>query len=104
MRILKAEEFQTEVLEAKLPVLVDFYAEWCGPCKMLAPILEKVAARVEGKALVYKVDIDQANDLAAQYGIMSVPTLLCFKGGEIAFKKIGLQQADALVEAIESVL
>lgn len=104
MTILKPEQFETEVLQAQEPVLVDFYAEWCGPCKMLAPILEKVATRVEGKAKVVKIDIDQANELAAQYGIMSVPTMICFKGGEIAFKKVGLQQADALVSAIEDVL
>lgn len=104
MRILKQDEFETEVLNSKLPVLVDFYAEWCGPCKMLAPILEKVAARVEGKANVVKIDIDQANELAVKFGIMSVPTMIFFKTGQPVFKKIGLQQADALVNAIEAAL
>ena len=104
MRILKQDEFETEVLNSKLPVLVDFYAEWCGPCKMLAPILEKVAARVEGKANVVKIDIDQANELAVKFSIMSVPTMIFFKAGQPVFKKIGLQQADALVNAIEAAL
>lgn len=104
MKVLKTEEFKSEVLEAQVPVLVDFYAEWCGPCKMLAPTLEKVATAVEGKAKVVKVDIDQSNELAAEFGIMSVPTMICFKNGEPVFKKIGVQQGSDLIAAIESVM
>lgn len=103
MKEINQSEFQTEVLESNVPVLVDFFAQWCGPCKMLAPILEKVSARVEGKAKVVKIDIDNANELAAQFGIMSVPTMIAFKNGEPVFKKIGLQQTDALVAALEEI-
>lgn len=101
MKIIKAEEFQAEVLNHSKPVLVDFFAEWCGPCKMLSPVLEKVSEKVADKASIVKIDIDQATDLAAQFGIMSVPTMIFFKNGEAVFKKVGLQQADALVQLIE---
>lgn len=101
MKIIKAEEFQAEVLNHSKPVLVDFFAEWCGPCKMLSPVLEKVSEKVADKASIVKIDIDQATDLAAQFGIMSVPTMIFFKNGKAVFKKVGLQQADALVQLIE---
>lgn len=83
--------FQEKVLNASQPVLVDFFATWCGPCKMLAPTLEQVAQEMEGKAMVYKLDIDQNPDIASHYGVMSVPTLILFENGEIKKKVIGAQ-------------
>ncbi len=77
------DNFQTEVLNADIPVLVDFWATWCGPCKMVAPELEALAAETEGKLKIVKLDIDQDRDLAVEYGIRGVPTLLLFKNGKM---------------------
>lgn len=77
------------VLDAEKPVLVDFFATWCGPCKRLAPVLDEVAKEMEGKIQVYKVDIDQSPDLAANYRVNSVPTLILFEGGAIKNKILG---------------
>ena len=82
------------------PVLVDFWAPWCGPCKMQAPILDKVAEAVEGKAVIAKVNVDEHAPLAAQFGVRSIPTLLLFKDGEKVQDFIGVQQEAALVEAL----
>ncbi|NLL71466.1 MAG: thioredoxin [Epulopiscium sp.] len=86
---LQNVDFQTEVLDADQPVLVDFYATWCGPCKMIAPVIDQLAEEMEGKAKVFKVDVDQAGELAAKYRIMSVPTLLFFKNGELVDQVMG---------------
>ena len=83
-------------------VLVDFWAPWCGPCKMQTPILEKVAAAVGEKAVIAKVNVDESPDLAAKYGIRSIPTLILLKDGENKQQFVGLQQQDALVSAIEA--
>ena len=83
-------------------VLVDFWAPWCGPCKMQTPILEKVAAEVGDKAVIAKVNVDEAPDLAAKYGIRSIPTLILLKDGENKQQFVGLQQQAALVLAIEA--
>jgi len=83
-------------------VLVDFWAPWCGPCKMQTPILEKVAAAVGDKAVISKVNVDESPDLAAKYGIRSIPTLILLKDGENKQQFIGLQQEAALVSAIEA--
>ena len=95
--IISSAEFQTKVLQATEPVLVDFFATWCGPCKMLAPTLDAVAAEVAGRAKVYKVDVDQSPDVAAQYGVMSVPTLILFKGGQPVKQMVGAQPKPALL-------
>ena len=89
--IISSAEFQSKVLDAEQPVLVDFFATWCGPCKMLAPTLDAVAAEVADRAKVYKVDVDQSPDVAAKYGVMSVPTLILFKGGQPARQMVGAQ-------------
>lgn len=95
--IISSAEFQSKVLQATEPVLVDFFATWCGPCKMLAPTLDAVAAEVAGRAKVYKVDVDQSPDVAAQYGVMSVPTLILFKGGQPVKQTVGAQPKPALL-------
>ncbi len=82
--------FETEVLQAEQPVLVDFGATWCPPCQQLSPIVDELADEYNGKAKVGKVDIDKAQDTAGKYGIMSVPTVLLFKGGEVVDQLVGL--------------
>ena len=97
------ENFQEEVLDAKQPVLVDVFATWCGPCKMMSPVIEELAEEYEGQVKVGKVDIDADSELAAQYGIMSVPTFLVFKDGQISDKIIGAVPKEILKEAIDKV-
>ncbi len=93
-------DFDKEVLKSGVPVLVDFYAEWCGPCSMQAPILEEVFEAVEGKAKIVKVDVDSEGELAAQFGVMSIPTLIIFKNGEVSERLVGLQSKDSLIELL----
>lgn len=88
---LTQSNFTTEVLQSTHPVLVDFWAEWCGPCKMLAPILDELAEEYSGKVRIAKVNIDEYQELAAQYGIRSIPTLLLFKQGQVAEQLVGLR-------------
>ena len=88
--------FQSGVLEASEPVVVDFWAEWCGPCKMIAPALEEIATEMGGKVKIAKVNIDENPELAAQFGVRSIPTLMLFKGGEVADMKVGAAPKTAL--------
>lgn len=88
--------FQADVLNAKEPVVVDFWAEWCGPCKMIAPALEEIANELGGKVKIAKLNIDENPELAAQFGVRSIPTLMIFKGGETADIKVGAAPKTAL--------
>ncbi|MBU6402690.1 MAG: thioredoxin [Verrucomicrobia bacterium] len=88
---LTQDNFTNDVLHAPTPVLVDFWAEWCGPCKMIAPIIEDLASEYDGRARFGKVNIDTQQELATQYGIRAIPTLLIFKGGEVVEQMVGLR-------------
>ncbi len=95
--VISSADFQSKVLDADKPVLVDFFATWCGPCRMLAPVLEEVASEVAGRAYVYKVDIDQSPDLAGRYGGSSVPTLIAFENGQVKKQTLGAQPKQNLL-------
>ncbi|NHT76282.1 thioredoxin [Rhizobium sp. PP-F2F-G38] len=92
--------FQDEVLNAQEPVIVDFWAEWCGPCKMIAPSLEEISNEMAGKVKVAKINIDENPEIAAQYGVRSIPTLAIFKAGEVADIKVGAAPKTALTSWI----
>ncbi|MDP9839278.1 thioredoxin 1 [Neorhizobium huautlense] len=94
--------FQTEVLDSTQPVVVDFWAEWCGPCKMIGPSLEEIASELAGKVKIAKLNIDENPELAAQFGVRSIPTLAMFKGGEVADIKVGAAPKTALSSWISS--
>jgi len=94
--------FQSEVLESAEPVVVDFWAEWCGPCKMIAPSLEEISTELAGKVKVAKLNIDENPELAAQFGVRSIPTLAIFKAGEVADIKVGAAPKTALASWISS--
>ncbi|WP_428049625.1 thioredoxin [Candidatus Avelusimicrobium caledoniensis] len=102
--IITDENFETEVLNAKEPVMVDFWATWCGPCRMLAPVVEELANDYAGKVKVCKLDTDQGPQTSAKYRISSVPTILFFKGGQVAAQAVGLQSKSALQEKLDALL
>lgn len=89
--IKSVDEFQTKVLDAKTPVLVDFFATWCGPCRMVAPVIDEIAQEKAGQVDVYKVDIDATPDLAFKYQVSSVPTLIVFENGQVKEERLGAQ-------------
>ncbi|MDN4502108.1 thioredoxin TrxA [Alteromonadaceae bacterium BrNp21-10] len=95
---LSDDGFEADVINAEKPVLVDFWAEWCGPCKMIAPILSEVAEEFDGKLTVGKLNVDQNNETPPKYGIRGIPTLLLFKGGSVAATKVGALSKTQLIE------
>ena len=102
MEIIKEDQFEQKVLKSNKLVLVDFFATWCGPCHMIAPILEQVSSEANGNYEIYKVDVDQNERLAMQYGIMSIPTMMLFKGGKPVDKIIGFRPKNQIVEILNS--
>ncbi len=101
---LNSKNFDSEVLQSKVPVLVDFSAIWCPPCQMMGPVMEKLAADFENKAKVAKVDIDECSDLAMKYNVMSVPSMIYFKNGEIKDQVIGAVPAEHLSDKLNQLL
>lgn len=103
MRVINAKEFD-EVIKSKKVVLVDFFATWCGPCRMLSPVLEEVLEESKGEFDIVKVDVDESYDLAKKFGVMSVPTMMIFQEGVETDKMIGYRQKDDILEEIKSYL
>jgi len=102
VRVVNNNEFQTDVINNNGVVLVDFFATWCGPCKMVAPVLDALSNEMEGKATIVKVDVDQSGALAQQYNIMSVPTMIVFKNGKPVDTIMGFQPKESIKAKIES--
>ena len=99
---LTNQNFEEEVLKSNLPVLVDFFATWCGPCKMIAPVIEELAEKYEGKVKIRKVNVEEENELAMKYEISSIPTLVLFKEGKVVNTKIGLCSKSEIESMINS--
>ena len=100
LMITSEDMFRTEVLESDKPVLVDFFATWCGPCKMLSPIVEEIAAEKAGQVKVVKLDVDEVGGVAMDYGVMSIPTLIYFKNGEAVETMVGFRPKEAILDIL----
>jgi thioredoxin 1 len=96
--------FEEKVLNSDKPVLVDFWAEWCGPCRMVGPIIDEISKDYEGKALIGKVDVDSNQEFAAKYGVRNIPTVLFFKGGEMVERKVGVAPKESYTEVLDNLL
>ena len=99
-----SDTFQSEVLESSTPVVVDFWATWCAPCRALAPTIDKLAQQYEGRAKVVKLDVDKAPDVASEYGVRSIPTVIVFDKGKEAARWVGVQQLPTFTAALDKVL
>ena len=102
IEIRDEESFNSDVLNSEKPVLVDFWATWCGPCRAIAPVIDELHTEMEGKAVIGKVNVDENSDTPVAYGVRNIPTLLVFKNGEIVDKGVGNQPKSKLVEILES--
>ncbi len=100
--VITEENFESEVISSSVPVLVDFWAPWCGPCKMIAPIVDQIASEQAGAAKVGKVDVDQCAGLASRFNVRSIPTLLFFKNGELMDTIVGAASKDAIVAKLQA--
>lgn len=98
---ITGENFEKEVIKSDIPVLLDFFATWCGPCRMIAPFIEEIAEEYEGKVKVCKLDVDEASELAVAYGVSSIPTIMVFKNGEVAAKAVGYRTKAELEDMIK---
>ena len=98
---LTDQNFEEQVLKAQLPVLVDFHADWCGPCKLVARILDEVAKEQDGKLIVGRLDVDANQQTAGKYGVMSIPTLIVFKNGQVVKQMVGYQGKEAIVKELQ---
>ncbi len=96
--------FASDIIESGQPAMVDFWAVWCGPCRMVGPIVEEIAGEFQGKAIVGKVDVDTNQEVAAKYGIRNIPTILFFKNGEVVDKVVGVAPKEQLVEKLNAIL
>lgn len=99
--ILNEQNFEAEVLKSDIPVFVDFFATWCGPCKMLSPIISELAEEYKGRVKICKVDVDEQSGIAAKFGIQSIPTMKMFKNGEVVETIVGFRQKDAIISVLE---
>jgi thioredoxin 1 len=103
-KVLTDSNFEAEVLKSTQPVLVDFWAEWCGPCKMLSPVIDRIATANQGRLIVGKMNVDENQNTPQQYGIQGIPTLLFFKNGQVVNQIVGFQSQDSIQEAIDEVI
>jgi thioredoxin 1 len=101
-KVFTDHNFEQEVLNSQKPVLVDFWAPWCGPCQMMGPIIEQLAEELEGKVIVGKINVDENPQMAQKYGIMSIPTLLVFKNGQVVEQFLGIQPKEVLMQVLLS--
>ena len=98
---VNAANFESEVLQSPVPVLVDLYADWCGPCRMMGPVLDQVAQKVQGQAKVVKVNVDEEPELAASFGVSSIPMLVVFKNGQVVDRSVGLVPVQKVLEMVQ---
>lgn len=104
MALAITKENYQEVLASELPVVIDFWAEWCGPCRMIAPIVDELAAAYEGRVVIGKCDVEENDELTMKYGVRNIPTIIFLKGGEVVDKQVGAASKDALVAKLEKLL